>query len=106
MKYTETWEGKVRVRDYGNGMVERILVNPPEPVKQPLSRLAIYELFTDAELAGIFASTEPAVMVLLEKIKAADTIHLDDPRFVAGVNALETTFNLLAAGRAAEILGA
>lgn len=61
--------------------------------------------FTDEELVGIYtvAKTAVQVEVWLEKFKIATDVDLDDPRTVAGVEALEQA-GLLAAGRAAEIL--
>ena len=69
--------------------------------------------FADEELAGLYAAAQvaPAVMVWLKKFEAttpdADgtSIDLDDPRTIAGLQALEGA-GLLAAGRAQEILSA
>lgn len=70
-----------------------------------LSKLEFMNRFTDLELAGIYtaAKSSVAVEIWLEKFKLASEINLDDPRTVAGIQALEDG-GLLAAGRAAEIL--
>ena len=77
-----------------------------EPKPRQLTKLEYMNLFSDAELAGIYtaAKTVVAVEVWLEKFKLASEINLDDPRTVSGVNALEAS-GLLGVGRAAEILG-
>jgi len=76
----------------------------PEQITQ-ISRLDFMDRFTDTELAGVFAAAKasPAVEVWVEKVKAASSIDLTDPRTVSGVQALETA-GLIAEGRADEIL--
>jgi hypothetical protein len=61
--------------------------------------------FTDAELAGIYTAAKSiiAVEIWFEKFKLAGDINLDDPRTVAGLQAMEAA-GLLVAGRASEIL--
>lgn len=64
-------------------------------------------LFTDAEKINIYtaAKTEVAVQVWLDDLHAVQNqmVNKSDPRFIAGVNAMEFG-GLIAAGRAAEIL--
>ncbi len=87
---------------------------PVAPVVAPqrkLTKLEYMNRFTDSELAAIYgaAKVSPAVEVWLKKFEAttpdADgkAIDLDDPRTIAGLQALEAA-TLLGAGRAAEIL--
>lgn len=70
-----------------------------------ISKVDYMNRYTDAELAGIFtiSKTNIAVEVWLKKFDAARDIDLNDPRTIAGVQAIEAS-GLLAAGRAAEIL--
>ena len=104
-------EGEYRITtdDDGNVLVREINPDrqiPDQPSRQPvLSNLDYMERFTDAELAAIYtaAKTSVVVEVWLEKFKLATEVNLDDPRTVAGVQALEA-LGILAPGRAAEIL--
>ncbi len=75
----------------------------PEQITQ-ISRLEFMDRF-DKDLAGVFAAAKanPDVEVWVEKVKAASSIDLTDPRTVSGVQALETA-GLIAVGRADEIL--
>lgn len=83
---------------------------PPAPVRR-LTKLEYMNRFTDGELAAIYgaAKVSPAVEVWLKKFEmatpdgAGKAIDLDDPRTIAGLQALEAA-TLLGAGRAAEIL--
>ncbi len=83
----------------------------PAPLARRLSKLEYMQRFTDAELEGIYsaAKVSTAVEVWLAKFNAASvdadgtSIDLDDPRTVAGVNALESV-GLIGVGRAAEVL--
>lgn len=70
-----------------------------------LSRLHFMNRFTDAEMAGIYTAAKSSVQVeiWLEKFRLASEINLDDPRTVAGVQALEAA-GMIGAGRAEEIL--
>ncbi len=87
------------------------VTNLPEPSTRRLSKLAYMNRFTDVELANIFAAAKGSlsVEVWLAKFSAttpdADgtAIDLDDPRTVAGLQALEAA-GLLASGRATQIL--
>jgi hypothetical protein len=83
-----------------------VIPAPPAPPRQSiLSKLEYMDRFTDAELAGIYTAAKSVVQVevWLEKFKLASEINLDDPRTIAGVQALEAA-GLLNAGRAQEIL--
>jgi len=90
-------------------------ITPPVPVVPPaarkLTKLEYMNLFTDSELAAIYAAAKvsPAVEVWLKKFEMATpdqdgkAIDKDDPRTIGGLQALEAA-TLLGAGRAAEIL--
>jgi hypothetical protein len=81
-------------------------VVPPVPAPiRILSKLEYMNRFTDAELAGIYTAAKSiiAVEIWFEKFKLAGDINLDDPRTVAGLQAMEAA-GLLVAGRASEIL--
>ena len=96
-------------------------VEPPDPSRR-LTKLQFRNRFTAAEKRAIeFASLDNPSASQEDRLKAADlrvfladveaatpepdgtSIDLDDPRTVAGVNALES-YGLIATGRAAEIL--
>jgi len=86
---------------------------PPAPVAtvRKLTKLEYMNRFSDSELAAIYgaAKVSPAVEVWLKKFEMATpdadgkAIDLDDPRTIAGLQALEAA-TLLGAGRATEIL--
>lgn len=91
-------------------------VEAPAPEAQPtsprrLTKLAYMNRFTDIELGGIYAAAQvsPSVTVWLKKFEAATpeadgtAIDLDDPRTIAGLQALEQA-GLIGQGRAEEIL--
>lgn len=90
--------------------VDRPFTFSPPTVRR-LSKLAYMNRFADGELAALYtaAKTIVQVEVWLAKFNAttpdADgtSIDLDDPRTIAGVQALEAA-GILATGRAAEIL--
>lgn len=83
----------------------------PLAAARRLTKLDYMNRFNDDELAAIYAAAKavPAIEVWLAKFNAATpgadgtAIDLDDPRTVAGVQALEGA-GLIGAGRAAEIL--
>ena len=96
-------------------------VEPPDPSRR-LTKLQFRNRFTAAEKRAIeFASLDNPSASQEDRLKAADlrvfladveaatpepdgtSIDLDDPRTVAGVNALES-YGLIATGRATEIL--
>ena len=96
-------------------------VEPPDPSRR-LTKLQFRNRFTAAEKRAIeFASLDNPSASQEDRLKATDlrvfladveaatpepdgtSIDLDDPRTVAGVNALES-YGLIATGRAAEIL--
>ena len=96
-------------------------VEPPDPSRR-LTKLQFRNRFTAAEKRAIeFASLDNPSASQEDRLKAADlrvfladveaatpepdgtSIDLDDPRTVAGVNALES-YGLIATGRTAEIL--
>lgn len=81
---------------------------PINPVLEPklVSKLSYMCRFTDAELELIYSTAKVniSVEVWLAKFNATTgDIDLNDPRTIAGINALESA-GLLGAGRAAEIL--
>lgn len=79
----------------------------PEQASEParMTPLDFMELFTHDEQQRIVAAAADiaAVGLFWEKLKLADTVSLDDPRVIGGVQALEFA-GLIAAGRADEIL--
>jgi hypothetical protein len=89
--------------------------NPPDTRKyggrRSLTKLEFIALFTDVEYVGLITASKssPQLEAWIKKLDYADrdadgySVHLDDPRTQAGVNALEM-FGLLAVGRAAEVL--
>ena len=122
---TTTTEGEPRANWNGVAWVMRPYVEPPpEPEPQPVkvlrrvSVLAFRLRFTPAEKAAIeWAAVDrpelpealrlqaAALRATLADQAAATFIDLDDPTTVGGVQGMEA-MGLLAAGRAAEIMGA
>lgn len=85
-----------------------VVAAPVVPVQRaPISKIDFLRRFTNAELAGILtaAKSSAAVEVYVKKLDTATEVHLDHPDTTGGINALEAA-GLLAAGRAAQILGA
>lgn len=78
----------------------------PEIGPIPLTRLEFLDRFTDEELLAVRAAAQnnAAVELWLWRFDHAENISLADPRTIKGVEGLEQA-GLLAAGRAAEILG-
>ncbi|MFN3752383.1 MAG: hypothetical protein ACK4SR_13575 [Thiobacillus sp.] len=78
---------------------------PPAASGRVVGKLAFMERFGDEELAAIYAAakTDVRVEVWMDKLKLAGEIDLDDPRVMAGLQALEG-LGLIGAGRAAEIV--
>ena len=78
--------------------------------RQPISRQAFFDRFTDAELGAIINarenSTDPNVQITLkgffERLYAANDVNLDSQRVIDGLAYLEAQ-GLIAAGRSAEI---
>lgn len=86
---------------------EWVEVAPPEPEPvRTLTKLQFRNRFTFAEKQAIYAAAAVSVdiRIFLDDISVAEEINLDDPATVFGVQTLEAG-GLLAAGRAAEILG-
>lgn len=79
-------------------------VSTPE-VAGPLSKLDMMRRFTLDERVSIRQSADPVIIDFRELLAMAEEILIEDADTVAGVNYLETA-GLIAAGRAAEILGA
>lgn len=84
-------------------------IAPPVPEPTPVSvrtltKLEYMDRFTDLELAGIYTAAKTVVQVeiWLEKFKLATEVNLDDPRTLAGLQAMESA-GLLGVGRSAEI---
>lgn len=84
---------------------------PPTLPPRKVSKLEFMNLLTDEELVGIYAAAKvsPAVEVWLAKFHATSvepdgtSIDKDDPRTIAGLEALEAV-GLISTGRAAEVL--
>lgn len=68
--------------------------------------LAFRSRFTEAEKRAIYAARANSIdiQIWLDDLAAAEDVRSDDPRMIAGVQGLEAA-GLLAAGRAAEIMG-
>jgi len=80
---------------------------PPPPAPAPRwSSLQFIERFTDAEQLAIVtaAASIPALRLWYDKAMAADEIVADDPRTIAGVQALVDA-GLITAERRDQILG-
>lgn len=71
-----------------------------------LTKLKFIKRFTAAEYAAIkgAAAANPTLDYYWQMLMLAEEVRLDDPDTIAGVTTLEQV-GLLAAGRAAEILG-
>jgi len=99
----------VQITTLPSGAVVRELLRPaPAPVADKWVTLEeARSLFTDGEKINIYtaAKTEVAVQVWLDDLHAVQhqMVNKRDPRFVAGVAAMEYG-GLIAAGRAAVIL--
>jgi propanediol dehydratase large subunit len=78
---------------------------PAKPTQRPITKLAFMERFTDEELAAIYAAakTDVRVEVWLDKLKLASEVDLNDPRTIAGVQALAAA-GLLSEARVQEVL--
>ena len=81
--------------------IERV----PVFVPRIISRLEFYGLFSDEELVRVYTATKESIPleIFLDKVKVAQDITINDPRTVAGVQALEA-LGIIGEGRAAEIL--
>lgn len=80
-----------------------VSIIPAQPVT--ISKIGFMNRFTNTELATILtvAKTNVGVEVFVKKLDLADTVTINGPDAIEGVNALESG-GLLAIGRAAEIL--
>ena len=94
----------------GATLVNGVWTNPPYIAPAVVAskiktQLEFLNLFTDAELVGIYTAAKSSVPieVFLEKFRAATQVDLTDARTIGGLHALEAA-GLLAAGRAAVIL--
>lgn len=87
-----------------NVQTHQIAASAPSQEVRSLTKLEYMDRFTDAELAGIYTAAKTVIQVeiWLEKFKLAASVDLDDPRTLAGLQAMEAA-GLLEAGRAAEI---
>ena len=79
---------------------------PPPPPAPRWTSLQFIERFTDSEQLAIVtaAASVPALRLWYDKAMAADEIVADDPRTIAGVQALVTA-GLITEQRKTEILG-
>lgn len=80
----------------------------PEPEPEPiriLTKLQFRNRFTMEEKAALYTAAEANVMlrIFLDDLNAAESIDLDDPATVFGVNTLEQV-GIIGVGRAVEIL--
>lgn len=82
-------------------------VPAPEPSATVWTVLAFRSRFTEAEKRAIYSARANSIdiQIWLDDLAAAEDVRSDDPRMIAGVQGLEAA-GLLAAGRAAEIMGA
>lgn len=69
----------------------------------PITKLTFLRRFTAEERIAIRASTDPIIVDFLQLLDMASEVRVDDPDTVAALNYFEAQ-ELLAAGRAAEIL--
>jgi hypothetical protein len=85
--------------------VPDVQAEQPQPAPRTITKLEYMNRFHDDELAALYTAAKSAVQIeiWLEKFKLAEFIDLDDPRTVAGVQALEAS-HLIGVGRASEIL--
>lgn len=98
----ESYALQMRLAQLKNTSIDAV---QPEQRTSVISKLEYMDRFTDAELAGIYAAAKvyPQVEVWLEKFKLAENVNTQDPRVLAGLQALEGA-GLLTVGRAAEIV--
>lgn len=90
---------------YENNNFVAPVVEAPAP-NTILSRFAFRNLFTLAEKQTIYAEADTNIIVkiFLDEITVAENVDLANEATIVGVNYLESQ-GLIAAGRAAEILG-
>ena len=81
----------------------------PSPLEPPrelqITKLQFLRLFTAPERIAIRASSDTVIVDFLQLLDLAQDVRLDDPDTIQGMYYLESE-GLIAAGRAAEILGA
>lgn len=107
-------DGDFLVTETDGGSIIRELNRPAPaaPILRRLSTLSFRDRFTMDEKRAIYTAAQSSVdvRIWLDDLNAATpesdgtAVDLDDPRTVSGVQALESA-GLLAAGRAAQILG-
>lgn len=75
------------------------------PVAPVVTSLGFLDLFTADEQAAVFAAAprSPALLGLLFQVACAGSVHLDDPRVIAGLGLLHSG-GLVAPKRAAQVL--
>lgn len=75
-------------------------------VTSALTRAAFVERFSIAEIGRIYAAapSSPLLLAFTKKLEFNDTIHLNNPDTIAGVNLLEQFGLLDGVGRASQIL--
>lgn len=90
---------------YENGVFSEPPAPPAPPPVRTVSKLQYMGRFTDSELAAIYTAAKAVVQVeiWLDKFKLTSEVDLDDPRTIAGLQAMEAA-GLIGAGRAQEIL--
>lgn len=87
----------------GNGKVISVEIIP-DPPAAPLLPVEIVALFQITELAAIEQSTNLAVIAFrVQFLAAINPIALDDPRFIAAVDVMQTA-GILTTERAASVL--
>lgn len=99
------WGGMEFATHTHSPSTETVEAVQPTITERKISKLEYMELFTDSEMASIFAAakTSPLVEIWLEKFRLSEFIDLADPRNADGLQALESA-GILGQGRAAEIL--
>lgn len=103
------YDHKILTDNYGigfsyiNGVFSEPELQPVGSNGISLTQLEFLRRFSAEERIAIRSSDNPIIVDFLHLLNLAQEIKTDDPDTIAGVNYLET-LNLIAEGRAAEIL--
>ena len=103
------YDHKILTDNYGigfsyiNGVFSEPELQPVDSNGISLTQLEFLRRFSAEERIAIRSSDNPIIVDFLHLLNLAQEIKTDDPDTIAGVNYLET-LNLIAEGRAAEIL--
>ena len=89
---------RYRLKDMSN-------LPPPPPIPAIITKIAMITRFTDSEYTGILSSakTDVETQAWVDRLYAALSINLIDPRTIAGVN-MFVSKGLITQERATEIL--